>query len=480
LLTHKIQHFTIGRYAPFLVFFLFFLWNASLVVAQSDSLYIGEIQVSGNKRTRMPIIQREMLVQAGQTFAVNDLVASMEESQRLLQNTALFIKTDLHICNMAQDTVVLCLEVVEAWYLFPVIIFELADRNFNVWYRDFDASLERVSYGFYLNHYNLTGNRDEFKIRLQYGYTRKHEISYDISQLPGLPKWGVGLNAAYFRNRELQYSTLDNRQLFYKNPDDFLIHRTQYQLHATYRPGTIWHHRFSAGYRHIKVDPIVTDSLNAQYFTEGRRENRFFYLQYKGQFDRTIDRPYPFRGYAVSIEALKEGLGLIGHRSRTWLSSSFLYCLPTGQGHGFAFNLQSRVQLERQNPGFFEYRALGYGGDFLRGYEYYVIDGLDFGLLKSSWRFTIINREVPLPLPGWPVLDKVRRMPFQIYGQVYTDHGIAHDPYFSEGNFLADRWLGSVGIGLDFRFYFDKSYSIQWSFNRLGENGVFLHSQFKL
>lgn len=450
-------------------------WSASS--QSSDSLTISAINIKGNRITVQDVIRRELLFREGQRIASKDLKYRLKESHRLLQNTTLFLNSSVEVCEVTKDSIAICVVVREAWYIFPVAIFELADRNYNIWLKEHKGSIKRVNYGVYLNHFNLTGRRDLLNLKFQHGYTQKYDLSYDQHQLRGRPNWGAGFHIGYHRNHELQYKTENNKQLFYKNDNEWVMRSFNLDASASYRPGIVWRHLLGISFRSITVDSLVYADLNKNFFSEETSRIRLITLSLKSQMDRLVDRPYPFNGYALQVEFVKEGIGLWNNRDRLWASIGGQFYFPTGRQQGFEIFSKVRGHIQRRNMGFFEYTGLGYGGDVLRGYEQYTIDGLDYAFVKLGWRINIVSWEVPMPMPNWPILNNVRCMPFQIYGSVYSDHGIVHDPFFNTGNYLSNRLLSSVGVGLDFRFYFDKILYVMWSFNQLGENGLFLQTK---
>lgn len=443
----------------------------------ADSLTVVDIRLSGNRQTRREIILREVAFVPGERVALSDIEPRRAETQRLLSNTGLFLYTEVDLCDTAPDSFSLCIRVQEAWYFFPVLIFELADRNINVWWQDFQGSLDRVNYGIYLNHFNPLGRRDLLKIKYQHGYTRKHEFSYEMAQLPGSTRWGAGIQASYLRNHEVQYSSARDRQVFHRDDSRWMLRRALIGGYATYRPGTLWQHRFGLAYRDVQTDPSVQEGLNPGYFTGSDSRLRYFVLYSSSRFDRLDDRPYPFKGRALQVDMVKEGLALAGRRERWWIAGEGQVYIPTGPGNGWESVFRWRLHLQRENMGFFEYQALGFGDEVLRGYERYVIDGLDYALWRNAWRQTLLSRQQPLPLPRWAFLDKVRLMPIQVYGKVYADQGYVYDPFMADTHRLRNRWLASAGVGIDLRVYFDKILSLMWSFNQLGENGLFLQTK---
>lgn len=443
-----------------------------------DSLTLQSILFSGNRQTREEILLRELLFRPGERYAVADIAWRLNESRRLLENTTLFIETCVDLCGISDNSFSLCVDVRENWYIYAAPIFELADRNFNVWWKQFNGSLRRVNLGVDVIHLNLTGRADVLRARLQFGYAQRQDLAYEMAQLPHHPNWGAGIQLSYQRNHEILYTTRDNRQVFYRDDDRWMLRRTFAQVYVTWRPAQVWHHRLSAAFRRIAVDSLVRTTLNPRFFPHQGDELGYFSLAWTSSLDRLVDRPYPFRGHAVQFDVIKEGPALTGRRSRMWINTMTTMYTPTGRYHGFEWQVRSRLHLERRDMGYHDYTAMGYGGNNLRGYELYVVDGMDFLILNAGWRIRVLKADIPMPLPRWTLFEDIRLMPLMLYGSVYSDHGYVHDPFYTQDNPLGNRWLSTWGVGLDLRIYYDKIFSVMWSFNQLGENGIFLQSKF--
>jgi hypothetical protein len=123
------------------------------------------------------------------------------------------------------------------------------------------------------------------------------------------------------------------------------------------------------------------------------------------------------------------------------------------------------------NQPFYNAAMFGYYGNiFMRGYEYYVIDG-DAGIIgRATLQHELFNFTIN---PGM----KNKRMvsyPIRVYGKLYSDVGYAYkeDP----GNsILNNRLLHSWGLGVDIVMPYDIVFKMDYSFNQLGGNGLFFH-----
>jgi outer membrane protein assembly factor BamA len=135
-------------------------------------LHIDSILYTGNKKTQNYIIRRELDFKAGDTIASTTLTGMFLQNRSRILNTGLFKEVALNIKSWDTESNHISIEikVQEAWYIYPIPIFELADRNFNVWWDEFNGSLSRVNYGIRFTHNNLTGQQDALKLTAQFGY----------------------------------------------------------------------------------------------------------------------------------------------------------------------------------------------------------------------------------------------------------------------------------------------------------------------
>ena len=113
----------------------------------NDTLRIKEILISGNKRTKTVIIFREIDLKKGDQFSEKKLSDLIELDKTRIYNTNLFNSVNVDILPIDNNQVVLLYKVLERWYIYPGVVFELADRNFNDWWVNQGRDINRVNLG---------------------------------------------------------------------------------------------------------------------------------------------------------------------------------------------------------------------------------------------------------------------------------------------------------------------------------------------
>ena len=112
--------------------------------------------------------------------------------------------------------------------------------------------------------------------------------------------------------------------------------------------------------------------------------------------------------------------------------------------------------------------GLGTQTDYIRGYEYYAIDGSNYGLLRVDLKREIFNNTYSFPVKYFTAI------PLRIYPKIFADAGYVGNLY--PGNsFLNNRLLYSAGVGLDVVTLYDIKARFEVAWNHLGQNGLYLH-----
>ena len=446
-----------------------------LLTAQFEYVYIDSIQIQGNKKTKDRIILRELKFAIGDSIHISQLQKELEKNEKYILNTGLFTwgKINIKTWNGRTNQVTLLIELSEAWYIWPFPIFELADRNFNVWWGEQNHSLSRVNFGLRLKHYNTTGQKDPLKLVLQGGYTQKYELNYTLPPLNKNQTYGIIAELFYAKNREIGFKTVGNKLFFERRENEYPEQRFRAGFSFIFRPKFRSYHFSKIEFQQNSITDYVTTQLNPDYFLDGNTRQRFIYLRYEYVFENRDIIPYPLSGNFLSAVLEKEGIGIFNERNGFYFTTKFAQYFSFGKRWSTELIFKGKVSLIRTKQPYNKYKSLGYFEDYLRGYEFYVVDGLDFGYLKSSLRFEIINERI-----NWGKLMPLKPfklMPLRIYLTLNNDFGYVNDPQFYEENPLTNRGLWGGGLGLDINIFYGSTFQIEYSINHLKEKGLFLH-----
>lgn len=454
---------------------LFYL-NAIPVLSMDAYVHIDSIVISGNKKTRREIVLRELPFRQGDSLLVAELEGKLLAAERWLMNSGLFNRARVFFHNWegASNKIQLQVELEEAWYFYPVPLFELADRNFNVWWVDYRRSFERVNYGLDFLYRNSTGRSDRLNISLKQGYSEMLLLQYTLPYLNAAKTLGVSMNHLYARNREVNYATIDNKQAFFRLEDDFSITRFASDFALVYRPNLAKYYRLSLGYIQNEISSKVQESLGVDVFLNGDTVQRYFSLGVSYTADYRDARPYPMQGTYFWAEAKKDGLGVFNDRNALTLWADYQRYFPFGESpFNLAVSAKGKISLIREQQPYNDYRAIGYQRNTLRGYEYYVVDGLDMVLFKSSFRIKLWEDEVKfgkiIPIAAF------RKVPFKFMLTLNSDWGFANDPWNMFQNSFNRHLLWGRGVGLDTVILFNFVLRIEASMNHIGETGLFFH-----
>ncbi len=157
----------------------------------------------------------------------------------------------------------------------------------------------------------------------------------------------------------------------------------------------------------------------------------------------------------------------------TYLVSAFNRYFQLYDRVYFGASIKGKVSIPGTAQAYFNQRALGYGNDLVRGYAYYVIDGQNYGLLKSNLRFELIKPRV-LKIKFIP-FEKFNTIPYAVYFNIFGDSGYAQDKYTFQNNTLSNKTLYGYGVGIDYVTYYDAVFRIEYAINRLGNGGFFVN-----
>lgn len=433
---------------------------------------IKNLTVTGTKKTKIYIVYREIHFKKGDSLLIMDLKKEMEQARQQVYNTTLFNEVKFELVAVDSLDVNINVHVAERWYLYPVPQFQLVDRNFNEWYKTYKASFDRVNYGIKFVHYNLSGRRDQLRIYFINGYTRNISFSYNNPYSNRALTQGFVVNAGYSQNREIAYKTdSSNKILFYKK-DNFTRNSLYAGAGFTLRKGLFNKHSFAISYSHLNIDDSVINlKYNPNYFKDPVHSKDIIELSYFFQYSNVNNVSYPLTGRSGFFSIQKRGLGFTGGINMFTVEAGFNRYFSLGKNWYSSIYLNGKIKLPFDQA-YINQRGLGYNDNYLRGLEYYVIDGVATALVKSTIKKKIISFSVPFPF-----FPKVfTKIPFTFFAKTYADMGYVYNKKVYSAR-LNNRLLYSGGFGIDILTLYDINLRFEYSFNQLGENGLFLHNQ---
>ncbi len=458
-----------------LVFLLLLLLGGGKLSGQ-DRIVVGDIRFEGNKITRERIIYRELMFRSGDTIMHQELDRLLEKSCENLLNTSLFnfVTFEKNLVGDKPAVADIIFRFTERWYIWPWPIIEFADRNFNTWWKE-NRDLSRMSYGLVLKWNNFRGRKELLQFTARFGYNEQFGFDYTIPLLNRKETLGLGLGLNYNRTKEVPVANVQDQLQYYKNDDEYVFRGWSSFLSLIYRREIYNTHTLRLEYEFRNY----TDSLleiNPSFNPLGLSTYQYLSLVYQFKNDHRDYKPYPLRGHYFDLEIAKRGLGLLdnGGLDAFYISATFRRYFQLGGRWYFASGLNSRFSNETELP-FHLQRAIGYGRDIVRGYGYYVVNGSNFGIFKNNLKFALLSpRELEL---GFLRSEKFNKLFYAFYLNAFVDMGFADNPYPdpAQDNKLENSLLIGYGLGLDFVTYYDLVFRFEYSFNRMGEHGFYLH-----
>jgi outer membrane protein assembly factor BamA len=462
----------------FFVFLLLFNLPFAPQAQVGTYVVVDSINIEGNTKTRVRTITRELTFRVGDTLRLSNLNEILEENRLRVLNTSLFVRASVDMIEFTdQNHAKVKIKVKEAWYIYPIPIFEISDRNFNVWWVEHNHTLERVNYGIRTTYNNLTGNRDNLRFTAQGGYKPSLSLSYDFPYLDKKQEWGVGIGASYGVGHDIAYSTEKNKILVLKQGDSIQQYNWSFDLGIGYHKGLYWSQGITYTFAQTRINDIVSKELNPNFFLNGQGLQKYSTLTYGVAFDNRNIRQFTTKGRIVQFTVAKQGLFEDDNVNKFLVDLRWAEFFQLSKKWTYSTTLKGRTDLNRNKPPYSQNHLMGFGGDYLTGYEYYVMDGKDMAYMKNSLIYELFNTEIKVEhlTKKIPFAKLFKSVPFKLYVSGNLDYGYVNDPYYGFNNPLSNKFLYSGGVGVDIFAYNDIRWQFNYSMNQLGESGLFIH-----
>jgi outer membrane protein assembly factor BamA len=443
---------------------------------KKDSCFVLEkILITGKRKTKDKIILRELNVKEGDCISniasenereINLLTLSDFNRKRLM-SLKLFNDVEITWTESATGGYWMNIKVIDRFPIIPDVNFEFADRNFNVWWTEQHHDLNRLNLGITLHDNNFRGNHEIVSVTGQLGYTQKIGLSYARPFVDKNQKHGFGASFFGLQNREIAYKTVANKLEFLRSDNNFMQRRFDASVWYTYRPKYATTHMALLAFHHYWISDTIAQ-LNPDYLGNGHTEENILELKYRFEYNAVDNWEYPLTGHRF-IGELDNNWAIGNNTFQTAINLHFDKFYNPFPKWYLAFIFRSKVSFSQSQPWIFR-RNLGYDFDYVRGYEYYVIDGSRFALGRVDLKRELLNKRIKLPIRYFEVI------PIRIYAKAFADVGIGDNKYAKlDGDQLNNKGLYSCGFGIDLITLYDIKVRIEYTVNRLNEKGLYLH-----
>lgn len=440
-------------------------------IDSTGKVIVTSINITGNKVTKRSIILREIPFREGDTLSYSTLKLKMKKANQNLLNSSLFNFVNVDTFDTRFGATKIIVRVTERWYTFPVPIFEIADRNFNTWWQTRD--LGRINYGFFLNRENFRGRKETVALIAQFGYSQTFGVAYRVPYLNSKQRTGMGGSFVWTRNHEINYGSDSNKVQYFKDPDDYARKELAAKLNYTYRKGIYNTFTFEAKYFNGYIEDTIT-KLTTDYFVNNKRSMEYLSLELFSKRDCRDSKAYPLKGYYLDATISKIGFGVLpNEKVDLWyfIVSAKKYFKLSNRFY-LASSVRGKMSSKTDQP-YYNQRGLGYS-DYIRSYEYYVVDGQKYALSKVGVKYCIVKPHVQkISFIG---SEKFNTFHYALYAEVFADGGYVEDKkYLQINNPLSNQMLYGYGVGLNYVTYYDAVIRLEGAVNKQGEYGFFIH-----
>lgn len=458
----------------FFFFLLFFTLNTNAQVADNitnNILVVKDVLIFGNKKTKNSIILREIVIKSGDTLYRESLDSLLLIERNKVFNLGIFVSAEVKAVATGINTVDILISVQEQWYLFPIPILDIADRNFNEWINQRGADPRRLEYGIRVNWRNFRGRRENVKTTFQFGFTKLLGLKYTIPYINKKQTIGLGFATSYAVNKEIPYATISNKLAFLRT-DENIRERFYMGAALSYRKNYYQFHSLEYTFNQNSIADTVA-KLNPAYFLEGKTSQTYSTLSYNYTYDFRDYQVYPTKGYIFNTSATV--FGIFPHDDLRNLQATLSYGTYYTLAARFFYDNLTKIKVATKGLlAYPNYRGFGFTGNMLRGYDLYVIDAQNTFMNQSTLRYKLFDRV--LNINSVIKMEEFNKIPLQIYLKTFFDVGYAYNPFTIKTNErLTNTALWTTGVGFDFVSYYNSTFRIEYALNSILETGIFFY-----
>lgn len=429
------------------------------------------MHIIGNKVTKEKIILRELTPKEGTEFSLKKLADTIKYDRYRIYNTNLFNEVTVTIEPIDESQVDLRIIVDERWYIWPIPVFKLADRNFNDWWVNRNRDFQRVNFGLRFTQFNFRGRAERLRLTAQTGFEDRYILEYRIPYIDQKQRNGLIPEIFYITTKNLGFETQDHLRNFVMSEEEMRNSVGVSAIH-TYRKRFYDYHFTGLGFFRTNVADTVA-ILNPNYLGDGRTQQTFMTATYGYQNDTRDNVNFPMGGHNFVASISKVGLGF-GDVDYWSLSARGAKFSKLGRGFSQGTAVYAHWTSDPDRP-LLNYWGLGFeSNENVRGYELDLIEGRAYLMTKHTTRKLLWkhNANIKRVMP----LKQFQKFPVAFYGKVFLDGAYVWRFENNDGNErLTNKFIHGIGFGLDMLTMYDILLRFEYSTNTDKEGQFFIN-----
>jgi hypothetical protein len=331
---------------------------------------------------------------------------------------------------------------------------------------------------------NLLGQQEGFFIRQVKGFMAAGGLGFQrpFPKYKDCNAWKFSLDN--MRSRRAWINSIDNKVVIKEHWDlrqqEQLVGIAEYKRRFEYKWQGVVRYKFFRDYAAQDIEALNPNYFIAPNVVTNENEDWKQYTQslYTGFVRDTRNQTnYPTRGSEWKAGVLG-GLQRSNNVVRPYgeFESEYRGFYPLGSHTSLA--VLAQVRYRAGTLGYVLQRQMGYGMEYVRGFEAFVFDGAGLMLGKAAWRYQLLRDQRSMKLRFLP--SAYEKVPIQCWFNIFADVGRTLSPYQIDQNPMSNQMLMSLGAGLDLLCYYDALARFDCSYNanlgRLVLNVSFFHA----
>lgn len=463
-------------------------WNLLFVPMLAfcqQSIVLQDIRIIGNQKTRPWIIERECLFQKGDTIPTADVPRLTKQTQQNLYNLGLF-NSVIVSTGYVPGGLQIIIQLKERWYIFGYPIVQLEERNSYDLINALRAGdFHRISLGGQIKWRNLTGRNETLSVGLQWGFSKRFQVEFLRPALFRAANLDFKASFQFTSEPEIIIGTENGVIQWRRLATQALRRQLAGHLAMSKRISPTEWLSASAGYREVRVADslfsFLLDGEKTKYTSTGQTTEAYPLFVLDWVRDLRDVRAYPLKGHKLHLYGKYAGWGggFSSHFAK--LGATWVQHIPLSPRWNVTYGLQEILTLGKAIP-FYEKSYLGLTHqDFLqinyqlRGYEPFALGATWQNLLKSELKFAIVPYQtVRFPFIPW---KSFQTMPLGIYITTFAEGAYLRDQsHTRQDDTFLDQPLIGYGFGLNLCGFYDMLGRLEYSWNHLGQGGLYLHA----